>query len=170
MAQAKSKMTPLLRWEWLVGLSPVAATILAYGALANPALEGAAIGFTAGALDGLCAAGLPAFWCRVPKPVTLLAAVQFLAFLWFILASAYMFWRVRFAPGYPKPAAYVPGSASLFEMASWGAIWLFMLIGGQIFPYRGQPLAEPSLLFAMLGLSLAVLSLRMLAVALRFRT
>ena len=29
--------------------------------------------------------------------------------------------------------------------------------------------AEPSLLFAMLGLSLAILSLRMLAVALRFR-
>ena len=170
MAQAKSKMTPLLRWEWMVGLSPVVATILAYLALTNLALEGPAVGFTAGTLDGLCATGLPALWCRVPKPVTLLAAVQFLAFLWFILASAYMFWRVRFAPNYEKPPAYTPGSASLFEMASWGGIWLFMLIGGQIFPYRGQPLAEPSLLFAMLGLSLALLSLRMLAVALRFRT
>ncbi|WP_289296052.1 hypothetical protein [uncultured Reyranella sp.] len=169
MAEPRSKMTPLLTWEWVVGLSPIAATVVAYVALANLSLEGAAVGFTTRALDGLCAGGLPAFWCRMPKPVTLLAAVQFMAFLWFILASAYMFWRVRFAPGYPKPPAYVPGSASLFEMASWGGIWLFMLIGGQIFPYRGQPLAEPSLLFAMLGLSLALLSLRMLAVSLRFR-
>jgi hypothetical protein len=54
-------------------------------------------------------------------------------------------------------------------MASWAGIWLFMLIGGQILPYRDQPLFEPSLLFAMLGLSLGLLSLRMLAVALRFR-
>lgn len=168
MAQAKSKMTPLARWEWLVSLSPVAATILAYVMLANLPVEEAAVGFTAGALDGLCAAGLPALWCRVPKPVTLLAAVQFLSFLWFIVASAYMFWRVRFGP-YQMPPAYIPGSASLFEVASWGAIWLFMLIGGQIFPYRDQTLAEPSLLFSMLALSLAILSLRMLAVALRFR-
>jgi hypothetical protein len=168
MAQAKSKMTPLARWEWLVGLSPVAAMVLAYLALTNLSLEAPAVGFTAGALDGLCAAGMPAFWCRTPKPVTLLTAVQFLSFLWFIVASAYMFWRVRFGP-YQKPPAYIPGSASLFEMASWGGIWLFMLIGGQIFPYRDQPLAEPSLLFAMLALSLAILSLRMLAVALRFR-
>ena len=170
MAQAKSKMTPLFHWEWMVGLSPVVATILAYLALTNLSLEGPAVGFTAGVLDGLCAAGLPAFWCRISKPVTLLTAVQFLAFLWFILASAYMFWRVRFAPSYQKPPAYSPGSASMFEMASWAGIWLFMLIGGQTFPYRGMPLAEPSLLFAMLGLSLALLSLRMLAVALRFRT
>lgn len=169
MAPVNSKMTPLLRWEWMVGLSPIAATILAYLALTNLSLEGAAIGFTVGALDGLCAAGLPVFWCRVPKPVTLLAAVQFLAFLWFIAASAYLFWRVCCAPAYPKPPAYTPGSASLFEMASWGGIWLFMLIGGQIFPYRGAPLLEPSLLFAMLGLCLALLSLRMLAVSLRFR-
>ena len=170
MPQAKSKMMPLLRWEWMVGLSPIVATVLAYLALTKLPLEGAAIGFTAATLDGLCAAGLPVFWCRVPKPVTLLAAVQFLTFLWFILASAYLFWRVRFTPGYPKPPAYIPGSASLFEMASWGGIWLFMLIGGQIFPYRGAALAEPSLLFAMLGLCLALLSLRMLAVSLRFRT
>jgi len=162
-------MTPLARWEWLVGLSPVATTILAYLALTNLSLEAPAVGFTAGALDGLCAAGMPAFWCRTPKPVTLLTAVQFLSFLWFLVASAYMFWRVRFGP-YKKPPAYIPGSASLFEMASWSGIWLFMLIGGQIFPYRGQPLAEPSLLFAMLGLSLGILSLRMLAVALRFRS
>lgn len=168
MAQAKSKMTPLARWEWAVGLSPVAATVLAYVVLTGLSLEGAAVGFTAGALDGLCATGMPAFWCRVPKPVTLLAAVQFLSFLWFIVASAYLFWRVRFGP-YQKPPAYIPGSASLFEMASWAGIWLFMLIGGQIFPYRGVPLAEPSLLFAMLGLSLGLLSLRMLAVSLRFR-
>jgi len=161
-------MTPLARWEWLVGLSPVAATILAYLALTNLSLEAPAVGFTAGALDGLCSAGMPAFWCRTPKPVTLLTAVQFLSFLWFLVASAYMFWRVRFGP-YQKPPAYVPGSASLFEMASWAGIWLFMLIGGQIFPYRDQPLVEPSLLFAMLGLSLGLLSLRMLAVALRFR-
>jgi hypothetical protein len=111
---------------------------------------------------------MPAFWCRTPKPVTLLTAVQFLSFLWFLAASAYMFWRVRFGP-YRKPPAYIPGSASFFEMVSWAAIWLFMLIGGQIFPYRGMPLAEPSLLFSMLALSLAILSLRMLAVALRFR-
>ena len=162
-------MTPLARWEWLVGLSPVATTILAYLALATLSLEAPAVGFTAGALDGLCAAGMPAFWCRTPKPVTLLTAVQFLSFLWFLVASAYMFWRVRFGPC-KKPPAYIPGSASLFEMASWSGIWLFMLIGGQIFPYRGQPLAEPSLLFAMLGLSLGILSLRMLAVALRFRS
>ncbi len=162
-------MTPLARWEWLVGLSPVATTILAYLALTNLSLEAPAVGFTAGALDGLCAAGMPAFWCRTPKPVTLLTAVQFLSFLWFLVASAYMFWRVRFGPC-KKPPAYIPGSASLFEMASWSGIWLFMLIGGQIFPYRGQPLAEPSLLFAMLGLSLGILSLRMLAVALRFRS
>jgi len=50
-----------------------------------------------------------------------------------------------------------------------GVIWFFMLIGGQIFPYRGTPLAEPSLLFSMLGLSLALMSLRMLAISLRFR-
>ena len=75
MAQTKSKMTPLARWEWLVGLSPVAATILAYLALTNLSLEAPAVGFTAGALDGLCAAGMPAFWCRTPKPVTLLTAV-----------------------------------------------------------------------------------------------
>ena len=162
-------MTPLARWEWLVGLSPVATTILAYLALTNLSLEAPAVGFTAGALDGLCAAGMPAFWCRTPKPLTLQTAVQFLSFLWFLVASAYMFWRVRFGPC-KKPPAYIPGSASLFEMASWSGIWLFMLIGGQIFPYRGQPLAEPSLLFAMLGLSLGILSLRMLAVALRFRS
>ena len=47
MAQAKSKMTPLARWEWLVGLSPVAATILAYLALTNLSLEAPAVGFTA---------------------------------------------------------------------------------------------------------------------------
>jgi len=54
-------MTPLARWEWLVGLSPVATTILAYLALTNLSLEAPAVGFTAGALDGLCAAGMPAF-------------------------------------------------------------------------------------------------------------
>ena len=47
MAQAKSKMTPLARWEWLVGVSPVGATILAYLAITQLSLEGAAIGFTA---------------------------------------------------------------------------------------------------------------------------
>jgi hypothetical protein len=44
-----------------------------------------------------------------------------------------------------------------------------MLTGGQVFPYRGAALEEPSLLFGMLGLSLGLLSLRMLAISLRFR-
>jgi len=168
MAQAKSKMTPILVWEWILILSPIAATVLAYVVLANTALAEGAVGFTGKTLDGLCAAGLPAFWCRLAKPATLLTAVQFVGFLWFVAMSVLLFWRVRFAP-YAKPASYVPGAASLFEMVSWGGIWLFMLIGGQVFPYRGAALEEPSLLFAMLGLSLGLLSLRMLAVSLRFR-
>ena len=152
MAQAKSKMTPILVWEWILVLSPIPVMVLAYVVLANTGL----------------AEGLPAFWCRLARPATLITAVQFLSFLWFVAMSVYLFWRVRFAP-YAKPANYVPGAASFFEMASWAVIWLFMLIGGQVFPYRGAALAEPSLLFGMLGLSLGLLSLRMLAVSLRFR-
>jgi len=168
MAQVKSKMTPLALWEWILILSPIAVTILAYVALTSPPLEEKAMSLVAPILDGMCAGGVPAFWCRVPKPVTMLTAVQFLSFLWFVAVSVYLFWRVRFGP-YVKPLNYVPGAASFFEMASWGVIWFFMLIGGQIFPYRGTPLAEPSLLFSMLGLSLALMSLRMLAISLRFR-
>lgn len=168
MASPKSKMTPILAWEWGLVLSPVPVMILAYVVLANTALAEGAVAFTEKALDGLCASGLPAVWCRVARPAALLTAVHFLGFVWFAAISAYLFWRVRFAP-YTKPANYVPGAASFFEMASWGAIWLFMLAGGQIFPYRDTALAEPSLLFGMLGLGLGLLSLRMLAVALRFR-
>jgi hypothetical protein len=168
MAQVKSKMTPILAWEWILVLSPIPAMVLAYIVLANTALAEGAVGFTAKALDGVCASGLPAFWCRLAKPATLLTAVQFLSFLWFVAMSAYLFWRVRFAP-YDKPANYVPGAASFFEMASWAVIWLIMLTGGQVFPYRGAALEEPSLLFGMLGLSLGLLSLRMLAISLRFR-
>ncbi|MFN4015433.1 MAG: hypothetical protein ACK4JB_08860 [Reyranella sp.] len=168
MAPAKSKMTPILVWEWVLVLSPIPVMVLAYVVLANTALTAGAVGFTEKALDGLCANGLPAVWCRLAKPATLLTAVQFLSFLWFAGMSLYLFWRVRFAP-YAKPANYVPGAASMFEMASWAAIWLFMLAGGQVFPYRDTALAEPSLLFGMLGLSLGLLSLRMLVVALRFR-
>jgi hypothetical protein len=168
MAPPKSKMTPILVWEWILVLSPMPVMVLAYVVLANTALEAGAVGITEKALDGLCANGLPAVWCRLAKPATLLTAVQFLSFLWFVAMSVALFWRVRFAT-YAKPANYVPGAASLFEMASWGAIWLFMLAGGQVFPYRDTALAEPSLLFGMLGLSLGLLSLRMLAVALRFR-
>lgn len=161
-------MTPILAWEWGLVLSPLPVMILAYVVLANTTVGESAAAFTEKTLDGLCASGLPAFWCRVARPATLLTGVQFLSFLWFVAMSAYLFWRVRFAP-YAKPANYVPGAASLFEMASWGAIWLFMLTGGQVFPYRGATLEEPSLLFGMLGLSLGLLSLRMLAVSLRFR-
>ena len=168
MAQVKSKMTPILAWEWILVLSPIPVMVLAYIVLANTALAEGAVGFTATALDGVCATGLPAFWCRLVKPATLLTAVQFLSFLWFVAMSAYLFWRVRFAP-YTKPANYVPGAASFFEMASWALIWLVMLTGGQVFPYRGAALEEPSLLFGMLGLCLGLLSLRMLAISLRFR-
>lgn len=168
MAPPKSKMTPILAWEWIVVLSPIPAMVLAYLVLAHTTMGEGAVAFTDKTLDGLCAAGLPAFWCRLVRPATLLTAVQFLSFLWFVAMSACLFWRVRFTP-YAKPVNYVPGAASLFEMTSWAAIWLFMLIGGQVFPYRGAALAEPSLLFGMLGLSLGLLSLRMLAVALRFR-
>ena len=168
MAQAKSKMTPILAWEWVLVLSPIPVMVLAYIVLANTTVGEGAVAFTDKTLDGLCASGLPAVWCRLARPAALLTAVQFLSFLWFAAMSVYLFWRVRFAP-YVKPANYVPGAASLFEMASWGAIWLFMLAGGQVFPYRDTTLAEPSLLFGMLGLSLGLLSLRMLAVGLRFR-
>lgn len=168
MAPPKSKMTPILAWEWILVLSPMPVMVLAYVVLANTGLAADAVGFTEKALDGLCASGPPAVWCRTARPASLLTAVQFLSFLWFVAMSAWLFWRVRFAP-YTKPANYVPGAASLFEMASWGAIWLFMLAGGQVFPYRDTALAEPSLLFGMLGLGLGLLSLRMLAVALRFR-
>ena len=168
MAQTKSKMTPVAVWEWILILSPIAATILAYVALTNPSLEAKAVSLTTSILDGMCSSGAPAFWCRLPKPVTMLAAVQFLSFLWFVAVSAYIFWRVRFGP-YTKPLNYVPGAATFFEMVSWAVIWLFMLIGGQIFPYRGATLAEPSLLFSMLGLSLGIMSLRMFAISLRFR-
>lgn len=168
MAQVKSKMTPILAWEWILVLSPIPVMALAYVVLANTTMGEGAVGFTERALDGLCASGLPAVWCRVARPAALLTAVQFLGFLWFVAMSVYLFWRVRFAP-YTKPANYVPGAASFFEMASWGAIWLFMLAGGQVFPYRDTALAEPSLLFGMLGLGLGLLSLRMLAVSLRFR-
>ena len=168
MAPPKSKMTPILVWEWILVLSPIPAMVLGYLVLANTTFGEGAVALTEKTLDGLCAAGLPAFWCRLAEPATLLTAVQFLSFLWFVAMSVVLFWRVRFAP-YAKPAHYVPGAASLFEMASWAAIWLFMLIGGQVFPYRGATLEEPSLLFGMLGLSLGLLSLRMLAVSLRFR-
>ena len=168
MAQAKSKMTPVAVWEWILILSPIPVTILAYVALTNPTLEAKAVGLTASILDSMCSSGAPAFWCKIPKPMTMLTAVQFLSFLWFVAVSAYIFWRVRFG-SYTKPLNYVPGAATFFEMVSWGVIWLFMLIGGQIFPYRGATLAEPSLLFSMLGLSLAIMSLRMFAISLRYR-
>lgn len=168
MAQAKSKMTPILAWEWVLVLSPIPVMVLAYIVLANTTVGEGAVAFTEKTLDGLCASGLPAVWCRLARPATLLTAVQFLSFLWFAAMSVYLFWRVRFAP-YAKPVNYVPGAASMFEMASWAAIWLFMLAGGQVFPYRDTTLAEPSLLFGMLGLCLGLLSLRMLAVGLRFR-
>ena len=168
MAPVKSKMTPILAWEWILVLSPIPVMVLAYVVLTNTTMGQGAVDFTETALDGLCASGLPAVWCRVARPATLLTAVQFLGFLWFAAMSVYLFWRVRFAP-YTRPANYVPGAASLFEMTSWAAIWLFMLAGGQVFPYRDTALAEPSLLFGMLGLGLGLLSLRMLAVGLRFR-
>lgn len=168
MAQAKSKMTPILAWEWVLVLSPIPVMVLAYIVLANTTVGEGAVAFTEKTLDGLCASGPPAVWCRLARPATLLTAVQFLSFLWFAAMSVYLFWRVRFAP-YAKPVNYVPGAASMFEMASWAAIWLFMLAGGQVFPYRETALAEPSLLFGMLGLCLGLLSLRMLAVGLRFR-
>lgn len=165
---ARSRMTPLLRWEWIVVLSPIAATILAFIALSTAPLgEGAARAVDA-ILDGMCSSGAPAFWCRSPRPATVLTAIHFVSFVWFVAMSAFVFWRVRFGP-YDRPPNYVPGAASVFEMASWALIWGFMLIGGQVYPYRGVTLAEPSLVFSMLALSLGLLSLRMLAIALRFR-
>lgn len=168
MAQTKSKMTPVLVWEWILILSPIPVTILAYLALTTSSLEGTSIGLVTTLLDGLCSAGTLAFWCQLPRPFTVLTAVQFLSFVWFVAMSAYVFWRVRFGR-YDKPLNYMPGAATAFEMASWAAIWLFMLIGGQVFPYRAAPLAEPGLLFSMLGLSLGIMAIRMLAISLRFR-
>jgi hypothetical protein len=47
--------------------------------------------------------------------------------------------------------------------------WLFILVGGQLFPQRAPPLSYLGLLFTVLALSVALACIRGLMISLKFR-
>ena len=51
MAQAKSKMTPILAWEWVLVLSPIPVMVLAYIVLANTTVGEGAVAFEGSMID-----------------------------------------------------------------------------------------------------------------------
>ncbi len=168
MKWPKSLMTPVTAREWVLIFSPVLATVFALLLLAIPPLdEWSTRGVTA-ILGSFCPNAAPNFWCRIPRPAPWMAAVQVFIYVAFLVASAYVFCWILFGR-YEKPKNYVPGSSSSWLQFVCVFIWLFMAIGGQVFPQRASPLSYFGLLFPMLGLSFAIMCARGLAISLRFR-
>jgi hypothetical protein len=161
-------MTPVTPWEYFLIFSPVPATIVALLVLAIPPLDDLAPHAVTAVLDGFCPAAVPNFWCRIPRPAPWMAAVHAFIYVVFLVVSIHMFFWIRFGR-YEKPRNYVPGSLPLWHQVTAALIWLFMVIGGQVFPLRAPPLSYVGLLFPMLGLTFAIMMTRGLAISLRFR-
>jgi hypothetical protein len=170
MRRTRLHLSPETPEEWALTLCPIAVAIAAMIILGIPLIDRLVTNSIGDILDVVCSVPLPTFWCRVPRPVPWIAAIQLFAYAGFLVASFYIVYWVRFGD-YRKPSRYVPGSARDYHVLGYFLWWLFLVAGGQVLPQaRFSAFSLFGLVaFSMPALCLGLASIRALAVVYRFR-
>ena len=159
---------PIPMQDWALIFSPAMCALLLAILFLVPPIKRIGVYLTTDSLDLFCTVPLPSMWCSLPRPLNGIAAVQAGMYVTFLVSSAVFIKQIVFGRRYERPTNYSPKTMSTFGLVGGIAVWLLLIIGGQLFA-KGGALTVAGVFGSALAVAFGLICLRGLCLWWRFR-